>query len=167
MVEHSAVTQSEAEGRGPEARPFLRFRDDDPVGDPAVTVDAFLGQGNATAVRIEPGDDTRDLLPHLERVALVEVNFPSFGDGRGYSAARILREAGYAGELRAVGDVLVDQIAYMRRCGFDAFEPGEPLNADDVDAALGRFPHAYQQAADSAVPIWALRHGKGAGDHDG
>ena len=86
----------------------LRYRDDQPVDHPAVTVDAFLDQSNAAAVRIEPGDDARELLPHLGRLSLVEVNFPAFGDGRGYSSARILREAGYEGELRAVGDVLVD-----------------------------------------------------------
>jgi uncharacterized protein (DUF934 family) len=75
----------------------LRYRADEPVADPAVTVDAFADQSNATAVRIEPGDDARALLPHLDRLALVEVNFPVYGDGRGYSAARILREHGYAG----------------------------------------------------------------------
>ena len=73
----------------------LRYRDDQPVDHPAVTVDAFVDQSNAQAVRIEPGDDTRELLPHLQRLALVEVNFPAFGDGRGYSSARMLREAGY------------------------------------------------------------------------
>lgn len=137
----------------------LRFRDDEPVDHPAVTVDSFLDQSNANAVRIEPGDDARDLLPHLGRLALVEVNFPVFGDGRGYSAARILREAGYAGELRAVGDVLVDQLAFLRRCGFDSFAPDAPLNEADVAAALARYPHVYQPAADDAVPIWKLRHG--------
>jgi uncharacterized protein (DUF934 family) len=80
----------------------LRYRDDEAVGDPAVTVDSFADQTNASAVRIEPGDDARDLLPHLDRLALVEVNFPTYGDGRGYSSARILREAGYTGELRAM-----------------------------------------------------------------
>ncbi len=60
-----------------------RFRDDEPVSDPGVTVDAFGEQTNAAAVRLEPGDDARDLLPHLERLRLVEVNFPVFGDGRG------------------------------------------------------------------------------------
>ena len=70
----------------------LRYRDDQPVDHPAVTVDAFLDQSNAAAVRIEPGDDARELLPHLGRLSLVEVNFPAFGDGRGYSSARILRE---------------------------------------------------------------------------
>lgn len=142
---------------------ILRFRDDEQVDHGTVTVDAFLGQTNATAVRVEPGDDARALLPHLDRLALIEVNFPAFGDGRGYSSARVLREAGYAGELRAVGDVLVDQVAYMRRCGFDAFEPDQPLDAGDVEAALERWPHVYQEAADSRTPIWAKRHGAAAG----
>ncbi|WP_370187507.1 DUF934 domain-containing protein [Qipengyuania sp.] len=137
----------------------LRYRDDEPVDHPAVTVDSFLDQSNASAVRIEPGDDARELLPHLERLALVEVNFPAFGDGRGYSSARILREAGYDGELRAVGDVLVDQLAYMRRCGFDAFEPDQQLDRDDVEAAFARWPEVYQTAADTRRPIWAKRHG--------
>ena len=136
----------------------LRYREDEPVDHPAVTVDAFLDQSNASAVRIEPGDDARELVPHLERLALVEVNFPAFGDGRGYSSARILREAGYDGELRAVGDVLLDQLAYMRRCGFDAFEPDQQLDMDDVQAAFDRWPDVYQKAADTRTPIWAKRH---------
>ncbi|HAL90824.1 MAG: DUF934 domain-containing protein [Qipengyuania citrea] len=136
----------------------LRYRDDQPVDHPAVTVDAFVDQSNAQAVRIEPGDDTRELLPHLQRLALVEVNFPAFGDGRGYSSARMLREAGYEGELRAVGDVLVDQLAYMRRCGFDAFEPDQQFDMDDVKAAFERWPEVYQNAADDRTPIWTKRH---------
>ena len=137
---------------------MLRYRDDEPVDHPAVTVDSFVDQSNAAAVRIEPGDDARELLPHLGRLALVEVNFPAFGDGRGYSSARILREAGYDGELRAVGDVLVDQLAYMRRCGFDAFEPDQQLDKDDVIAAFERWPEVYQNAADTRTPIWSKRH---------
>ena len=137
----------------------LRFRDDEPVADPAITVDSFGEQTNAAAVRLEPGDDVRDLLPYLDRLKLVEVNFPVFGDGRGYSAARILREAGYLGELRAVGDVAVDQLAAMRRCGFDSFAPQHPLNPADVQSALARWPDVYQAAADERAPIWAKRHG--------
>ncbi len=137
----------------------LRFRDDEPVDHAAVTVDSFLDQSNAAAVRIEPGDDARALLPHLGRISLVEVNFPVFGDGRGYSSARILREAGFTGELRAVGDVAVDQIAYMRRCGFDAFAPDKPLDPADVQAAFDRWPEVYQPTTDGRVPIWQLRHG--------
>ena len=137
---------------------LIRYREDEPVDHAAVTVDSFLDQSNASAVRVEPGDDARELIPHLERLALVEVNFPAFGDGRGYSSARLLREAGYEGELRAVGDVLVDQVAYMRRCGFDAFEPDAALNEDELETALSRWPEIYQPAADSRTPIWAKRH---------
>lgn len=137
----------------------FRFRADEPVADPAVTVDSFGEQSNASAVRLEPGDDARDLLPHLGRLQLIEVNFPVFGDGRGYSAARILREAGYDGELRAVGEVLVDQIAFMRRCGFDAFAPEVPLDPADADAAFARYDEVYQPTTDGRAPIWAKRHG--------
>lgn len=137
----------------------LRFREDEPLEEPAVTLDAFLGQSNATAVRIEPGDDARALLPYLDRIRLVEVSFPTFRDGRGYSSARILREAGYIGELRAEGDVLVDQLRHMRRCGFDSFAPAAPIDASVAAASLGRFPNVYQAAADGAVPVWKLRHG--------
>jgi uncharacterized protein (DUF934 family) len=127
--------------------------------EPSVTLDAFLDQSNATAVRLEPDDDARALIPFLDRLALIEIAFPKFRDGRGYSSARILREAGYTGELRAQGDVLVDQIAFMKRCGFDSFAPESSLNQADVEAALSRFEHVYQGAADAAVPVWKLRHG--------
>ena len=136
----------------------FRFRADEPAGDPAVTVDSFGEQTNASAVRIEPGDDARVLLPFLDRLRLVEVNFPAYTDGRGYSAARILREAGYQGELRAVGDVLVDQLAYMRRCGFDSFPPEHPLNQADAEAAMARYADVYTLTVDGRAPIWAKRH---------
>jgi uncharacterized protein (DUF934 family) len=138
---------------------LLRFRDDEAHEEPAVTLDSFLGQSNATAVRIEAGDDARVLLPHLERLALVEVSFPKFRDGRGYSAGSILREAGYVGELRAQGDVLVDQIPLMRRCGFDSFSPEAPVDETVLAASLARYDHVYQGAADGHVPVWKLRHG--------
>jgi uncharacterized protein (DUF934 family) len=128
--------------------------------EPAVTLDAFLeDQTNATAVRLEAGEDARALLPHLDRIALVEISFPSFRDGRGYSAARILREAGYKGELRAQGDVLVDQMLFMKRCGFDSFAPEAEIDAATLEAALTRYDHVYQKAADGQVPVWKLRHG--------
>jgi uncharacterized protein (DUF934 family) len=137
----------------------LRFRADEPHEQPAVTLDAFLDQSNATAVRLEPDDDARALLPFLDRLTMIEIGFPSFRDGRGYSSARILREAGYTGELRAQGDVLVDQLSFMRRCGFDAFAPETPLNPSTVERVLSRYAHPYQAAADSVEPVWKLRHG--------
>lgn len=131
----------------------------DALEQPAVTLDAFLDQPNATAVRLEPGEDSRLLIPHLDRLELIEIAFPAFRDGRGYSSARILREAGYKGELRAQGDVLVDQIAFMKRCGFDSFAPESSLNQTDVDAAFARYDRVYQPAADGRLPVWKLRHG--------
>lgn len=139
---------------------MLRFRTDEPHDEPAVTLDSFLaGQSNATAVRIEAGDDARALLPHIGQLALIEVSFPTFRDGRGYSAARVLREGGYRGELRAAGDVLVDQMPLMRRCGFDSFAPEAPIDPAVLRASFDRYDHVYQPAADPAVPVWKLRHG--------
>lgn len=144
-------------GTSPDEVQF-RFRDDEPVDHAAVTVDSVLEQTNATAVRIEPGDDARLLLPFLDRLALVEVNFPVFGDGRGYSAARILREAGYTGELRAVGDVLIDQLSHMRRCGFDSFAPDKRLDEEDAARAFATWENVYQRAADRRASIADKRH---------
>ena len=136
----------------------LRFRDDPAADEPAVSLDAFLDQTNAASVRIEAGDDVRRLGPVLGRVQLVEVDFPKFRDGRGFSSARVLREMGYTGEIKATGDVLVDLVYFMRRCGFDSFAPNVPFNDADVQAALTRYPYVYQDAADPAATIWRLRH---------
>lgn len=138
---------------------LIRFRDDEAHEEPAGTLDEFLGQSNATAVRLEAGEDARALIPFLDRLALIEIAFPIFRDGRGYSAARILREAGYRGELRAAGDVLIDQVAHMRRCGFDALASEAPLDPAAVDAAIARYAFVYQPAADAQPPVWTRRHG--------
>ncbi len=137
----------------------LRFRDDEAADEPAVTLDAFLDQPDAVSVRIEGGDDVRQLIPVFDRLRLVEIDFPRFRDGRGYSSARILREAGYTGELKAVGDVLLDQLLFMRRCGFDSFQPDHPIDPAAAERAFNAYPAVYQQAADGEVPVWKLRHG--------
>ncbi|MBX3564317.1 MAG: DUF934 domain-containing protein [Sphingomonas sp.] len=138
---------------------LLRFRDDAAHEEPAVSLDAFLDQDQASAVRIEAGEDARHLIPHLSRVQLVEIDFPRFRDGRGYSSAKILREAGYTGEIRAAGDVLVDQMLFMRRCGFDSFAPDAAIDPEALDRAFARYEYFYQPAADAQVPVWKLRHG--------
>ena len=146
------IPQASSEGN------TLRFRNDPVPDEPAVSLEAFLDQTNAASVRIEAGDDVRRLAPVLDRVKLVEVDFPRFRDGRGFSSARVLREMGYTGEIKATGDVLVDLVFFMRRCGFDSFAPNVPFNDADVQAALTRYPYAYQDAADPLVAIWRLRH---------
>lgn len=122
------------------------------------TLDELLAGANSNAVRLEPHEDARALIPHLGQLSLIEVSFPKFRDGRGYSSARILREAGYTGTLRAVGDILVDQLLFLRRAGFDSESPNQPLNPQVAAATLARYPHVYQKATDPTPPAWAIRH---------
>ena len=83
--------------------------------------DAFAGDNRPLGVIVQPGEDVRALAPDLSRLAVIALAFPAFTDGRGYSSARILREElGFRGELRATGDVLLDQVPHFHRCGFDA-----------------------------------------------
>ena len=128
---------------------------------PTVALADFAGDTNATAVVIEPGEDARALLPHLDRLALVEITFPAFTDGRGFSSARILREAGYKGELRASGDIGVDMLTHLVRTGFDAIAPKAALDPAEAKTAFATWPQVYQATVvDGRKPIWALRHGK-------
>lgn len=135
------------------------FREGPAYSGPVVALAEFGAGSNTAAVRLDPGDDARALFPYLATLRLIEVTFPRFRDGRGYSSARILREAGFTGELRAAGDVLLDQLVFLRRVGFDSLAPARPLDPVAVAAVLARFPFVYQKAADGAVPVWALRHG--------
>jgi uncharacterized protein (DUF934 family) len=99
-----------------------------------------------------------ELAPHLDRLALVALVFPSFRDGRAYSQARLLRERyRYRGELRATGDVLRDQFLFLTRAGFDAFEVKKEADADAFVAALARFSVVYQPSADDQVPAFRRR----------
>ena len=103
-------------------------------------------------------DAPEDLAQSLGGVALVAVEFPKYVDGRGYSTARILRERyGFDGELRAVGNVLRDQLQYMERCGFDAFELEEGKDAEAALDAFGEISVAYQGAADPDLPLYRRR----------
>jgi len=89
--------------------------------------DAYLARDGRTAVIVEAGDDVEEVQPYLHRLALVAVDFPSFSDGRGFSAARILREQiGYEGDIRAMGKYILDQVPLARRCGVSSFEITKP-----------------------------------------
>jgi len=122
--------------------------------------DLLLARNTDIGVRLEPADDPNELQDDLARLSLIEVSFPRYTDGRGYSQAQILRRRlGYEGELRAVGHVLRDQILYMHRSGFDAFET-ERADLPSVLEALKAFSAFYQPAADGTVPVFARRHKK-------
>lgn len=94
-------------------------------------------QGHRIAILLGPDDEPDAVAPYLADIGLVAIHFPSFTDGRGYSTARLLRgRLNFTGELRAVGDILRDQLYFLQRCGFDAFS----LRPDqDVSAALSAF----------------------------
>ncbi|MEL6724314.1 MAG: DUF934 domain-containing protein [Pseudomonadota bacterium] len=122
--------------------------------------EALLARNQQIGVRLEPANDPHDLTPFLDRIALIEIDFPKYTDGRGYSQAQLLRRRlGYAGELRAVGHVLRDQILYMNRSGFDAYQTSR-ADLPNVVQALEEYSAFYQPAADGHVSVFSRRHTK-------
>jgi uncharacterized protein (DUF934 family) len=111
--------------------------------------------------------DVEDLVPHLDRLAVIALVFPTFRDGRAYSQARLLRERhGYRGELRATGQVLRDQFVFMLRAGFDAFEVKKQSDAEVFATAAKRYSVFYQPTGDGRITAlhrrMQLRHSEGA-----
>jgi uncharacterized protein (DUF934 family) len=91
-------------------------------------------------------------------LGVIALEFPSFRDGRAYSTARLLRERyGFTGELRAVGNVLRDQLLFMVRCGFDAFAVADEAAAESWRGALAEITVVYQAASDRRLPVTRLR----------
>jgi uncharacterized protein (DUF934 family) len=123
-----------------------------------VAREALLARGTPLGVRLEPTDDPAAIAADLAHFELVAIHFPKFTDGRGYSIARLLRERhGYAGPLRAVGDILRDQLFYLLRCGFDEFAMKYPERVDDALHAYRDFSEAYQTSVDRRTPLFARR----------
>jgi uncharacterized protein (DUF934 family) len=119
---------------------------------------ALLGRNSGLGVRLSPEDDPHDLADDLDRLALIEVTFPKYVDGRGYSQAQLLRRRlGYEGELRAVGDVLRDQALLMVRSGFDALVLANTDEAGFAEA-VAEFREIYQRDARGQTPVFAKRH---------
>lgn len=121
---------------------------------PILELDAFLARAEESnegnlAVLIKPADDVAKLKPYIDRLALVAVLLPAFGDGRAFSHASLLRSRlEYTGDLRAVGDVLIDQIPHMLRCGIVSFSVTNETALKRL--AEGRLPgiaHHYQPTA--------------------
>jgi uncharacterized protein (DUF934 family) len=108
---------------------------------------------------LDANEGPEALAGDVQRFALIAVNFPKFGDGRGYSIARLLRERyGYKGELRAIGDVLHDHLFFMAQCGFDAFALREDQDAQEaLSSALDTFSDSYQATVLRPVPLFRRR----------
>ncbi len=120
-------------------------------------VDFVVSRSDNWGVRLDVECDPLTLVPWIKNIRLIEVLFPKFSDGRGFSVAQLLRRRlGYAGELRAVGDIGLDQVNYLQRSGFDAFDLSD-LDLPAVKNALGAFSNVYQPAADKMFPIFNQR----------
>jgi len=135
------------------------------AGDAIVPLPLWLAQRDALTLRagrvgvwLDGHDDPAALAADLGSLPLVAVNFPKFSDGRGFSTAALLRERyGFKGELRAIGDVLRDQLFFLRRCGFDAFALRDDQDAEAAAAAFDDFTEAYQASVDEPLPLFRRR----------
>ncbi len=112
-------------------------------------------------VVLGPEDDVRSH-QGLGNHRVIGLDFPKWRDGRGYSSARILREMGFSGDIRAIGDLTLDQLIALKRSGFSSVQSARALDAEDARVVLSRFPVVYQRATDAVQPAWALRHPEAA-----
>lgn len=119
--------------------------------------------GGATVARLKlgvelgPADDPSQIAEDLPSLTLIAIQFPRFTDGRGYSIARQLRDHfAWRGELRAVGDILRDQLFYLARCGFDTFALRDDQNVDGALGAFRDFSEVYQASVDRG-PLFERR----------
>ena len=148
---------------------FTAVDDDQPMpqGDVIISLARFqregrdvLAQGRNLGVRLASDEEPEALVVDLPRLSVLALTFPKFRDGRAYSAARVARERlAFRGELRAVGDVLLEMAVPLVRCGFDAAQPADLTTPEQWTHAARRFRHVYQRAADGREPAFAERLG--------
>ena len=120
--------------------------------------ETLLTRSAPVGVRLHSNQLANEIGEDAKHLALIAIEFPSFRDGRAYSTARVLRERyEFAGELRAVGDVLRDQLLFMHRCGFDAFEVADARAIEDWRKAITEFSVFYQSTADGRARAALLR----------
>jgi len=157
-----------ADGRQVDDR-FVTMDDGEPLppGTPVIVSLArwqadrgdLLDRGVPVGVRLQSDQQPAAIAGDLDTLAVVALEFPVFRDGRAYSSARLLRERhGYTGEIRAVGEVLLEQLHYMQRVGFNAFEIDSETAQHDYDTAMADFSVWYQPSADGRPTAVALRH---------
>lgn len=134
-------------------------------GKVIVPLSVWLAQRDTLKSRADLGvwlassDRPEALQEDIEKFSVIAVDFPKFADGRGYTIAYLLRERlGYQGELRAIGDVLRDQLFYMQRAGFDAFAPRADKDIHQALKGLSDFTEVYQASADEKLPLFRRVH---------
>jgi uncharacterized protein (DUF934 family) len=132
-----------------------------PPGKIIVPLKVWRAQRDVLQTRAELGvwlasdERAEDLQSDVAKFSVIAVDFPKFADGRGYSVAYHLRaRLGYRGELRAIGDVLRDQMFYMQRVGFDAFATRGDKNIHEALKGLSDFSLTYQASSDERLPLF-------------
>jgi uncharacterized protein (DUF934 family) len=136
-----------------------------PAGIPVIvplawwrTEHAALSARGEVGVWLKPDDEPEALAEDVAMLPLIAIDFPKFTDGRGYSIAQLLRTMHrFTGELRAIGDVLRDQLYYMRQCGFDAFAVRADKSLEDALQALTDFSGGYQATVREPIPLFRRR----------
>ena len=120
--------------------------------------DEILALGTPVGVWLDSAEEPEAIVADLAHFAVIGINFPKFADGRGFSTARLLRERyAYQGELRAIGDVLQDQLFFMKRCGFNAYAVRTDKDIAAALAGLNDFSESYQSAVDQPQPLFRRR----------
>lgn len=146
---------------------WRHLADDEPLPEGPVSVslarwqaerEALLSRFDRVGLRLKNDDDLKEIVGDLSHFALIALEFPVFKDGRAFSQARLLRERyGYRGELRAIGDVLRDQLFFMQRVGIDAYELRADRDLEDALEAFAEFTVTYQPAVDEPLPLYRRR----------
>ncbi len=119
---------------------------------------ALKARDGQTGVWLQSHEEIESLADDLADLPLIALDFPAFTDGRHFSSARLLRERfGYKGEVRAIGDVLRDQLFFMHRCGFDAFAVRADRDPEDALKGLSDFSVTYQTSVEQPQPLFRRR----------
>jgi uncharacterized protein (DUF934 family) len=148
---------------------FVTVADDAPLPDGVPVIvslkrwqserEALVARGTPLGVRLPNAQSPEVLKDDLRHLSVVALEFPIFRDGRSYSWARLLRQRlAFKGEIRAVGNVLRDQLFFMARVGIDAFEVPQGFSIDAFERAMREFSYVYQPSIDSRRTVTALRH---------
>lgn len=120
--------------------------------------DALRTRAEPVGVWIAPDEEVEALADDVASLPLIAVDFPAFTDGRGFSTARLLKDRyGFAGELRAIGDVFKDTMFYLKRCGFNAFAVRADKDIHEALKGLNDFNEVYQGATDQPLPLFRRR----------
>lgn len=117
-----------------------------------------LAAASNVSVWLDSDDEAASVADLVNRLPVIGVNFPVFTDGRGFSIGRAIRERyQFAGELRAIGNFMQDQLFYLKRCGFDAFAVAESAPIESMAQSLRDFSDFYQAAVDQPLPLFRRR----------